>query len=214
MDAFQNRVKEVFDNMKRQRKEDLLTLIPLYHHDDLYGFLRPITKDYRITIPDCGSLLAKWRNENPTMSAQAFLATAEGTERWLDNQVIEREDRILFLVLGLDGAKIGHIGFSSFNFEDKSCEVDAVLRGDKSAAPGMMSFALAGLIDWGLRELKLKKITLRVFDDNHHAIRFYQRNHFILMNQEKNHEPVHHESEKQYASMYLDIQGWKAAQWI
>ena len=154
------------------------------------GRLRPVTSDFRAALPDCAELFAKWRNENSTLSAVPFTATPEGTARWLDNKVIGREDRLLFLILSdprpsdrgpSDGEKIGHIGFSSFDFADRSCEVDAVLRGNKTACPGMMTFALRALIKWGKTTLKPSVIRLRVFEENRHAIEFYRRIGFFTV---------------------------------
>jgi RimJ/RimL family protein N-acetyltransferase len=114
------------------------------------------------------------------MSSEPFIATTAGTEKWLDEKVIGRSDRILFLIVTLDGHKIGHIGFSAFDWEEKSCEVDAVLRGEKPAHPGLMTHALRALLDWGLGNLQVEIVRLRVLPENFHAIRFYKKNHFII----------------------------------
>lgn len=131
-------------------------------------------------MPWCAKLLAEWRNENPSMSSEWFIATTAGTERWLDEKVIGWSDRILFLITTVDGYNIGHIGFCSFDWEEKSCEVDAVLRGEKSTRPGMMTHALRALLDWGILDLQIEIIRLRVLPDNFHAIRFYKQNHFMI----------------------------------
>ncbi len=158
-----------------------MTCIPVYDEKDrIQGWLRPVTRDYRVTMPWCTELFARWRNENPSMSSERFTATTDGTERWLDEQVIDRGDRILFLIVTVDGHNIGHIGFSSFGWEEKSCEVDAVLRGEKSTHPGLMTHAMRALLDWGLWDLQLEIIRLRVLPDNFHAIRFYRKNHFRI----------------------------------
>lgn len=207
MDPYGVMIKKTFDSFKCKSKEDLLKCIPFYDNEDhLCGFLRPITQDYRITLPDCGKLLSAWRNENPSMSAEEFRATEAGTEKWLDKLVLDREDRILFLILGLKGEKIGHMGYSSFQYAQKSCEIDAVLRGDKTAFPGIMTFSLRSLIEWGLRDLKLENITLRVFSDNIHAIQFYKRNDFIL---DENVIQEHLESGKRYLGMQIDWDAWE-----
>lgn len=143
------------------------------------GYLRPVTRDFRVALPGCATLFAKWRNENPTLSSVPFVATPEGTARWLDVQVLGRDDRLLFLIVSEEEEKIGHIGLSSFDFAERSCEVDAVLRGNRTAAPGMMTFALRALVGWGIEMLRPSVIRLRVFEDNRHAIEFYERNGFL-----------------------------------
>lgn len=174
-------IENTFNSFKCKSREDFLTCIPVYDEKDkIRGWLRPITLDYRVTMPWCAQLLAGWRNENPSMSSERFTATTTGTERWLDEKVIDRSDRILFLIATVDGHNIGHIGFSSFDWEEKSCEVDAVLRGEKSTHPGLMTHALRALLDWGLWDLQIEMIRLRVLPDNFHAIRFYKKNHFMI----------------------------------
>ena len=162
-------------------------------------------REFRTVWPDLAVIFARWRNENPTMSSDKFIATCEGTAQWLDNMVISRDDRILFLILSLDGVKIGHIGYSSFNYEEKCCEVDAVLRGEKLSMPGMMTCALGALIHWGLNDLQLENIRLRVFDDNLHAIDFYKRNCFSIIEENC---PVENCTEKTYTVMQLQKSLW------
>ncbi|WP_069998734.1 GNAT family N-acetyltransferase [Cellulosilyticum sp. I15G10I2] len=175
--------------------------MPIYNQQDtLCGYLVPVIKAYRIVMPVCGKLLARWRNENPSMSADQFTATSQGTEKWLDELIIQRDDRILFLIVTVDGEKVGHIGYSSFNYEEQSCEVDAVLRGEKSVHPGMMTFALGALTSWGLKDLKLLIIRLRVFSDNTRAVAFYKRNNFYI---EAENHPVGQGSSKTYTVMRL-----------
>lgn len=108
------------------------------------------------------------------------------------------------MIAAKDGRKIGHIGFSSFDYGNKCCEIDAVIRGETSGYKGMMSFALNALIGWGIESLMLEDICLRVRNDNDRAIRYYLRNEFEQM-------PIDWESKAEiyYIKMKLDIQKWK-----
>lgn len=169
-------IKETFDNYKCKYIHEPLKCLPVYNDKNIIcAYLRPITEDYRITLPECSELLGKWREDNPSIATGTFQVTRERTEIWLDKHIIGREDRILFLIVGLGGQFIGHLGFSNFYYEEKSCEVDAVLRGVKDFYPGLMEYAMKSLIFWGVHQLNLEKITLRVFSDNTRAIRFYER---------------------------------------
>jgi RimJ/RimL family protein N-acetyltransferase len=118
---------------------------------------------------------------------------------------LAREDRILFLIASVDSELIGHIGFSSFDYDEKGCEVDAVLRGEKQGHPGIMTFALRSLLQWGLDELKLEEIQLRVFSDNQRAIDFYLRNGFQMRDIL---EPDHPALGRKYLAMQLDLEAW------
>lgn len=169
-------IKKTFDRYKGKSRHRPLKTLPIYDEERrICAYLRPITQNYRISLPECSELLGKWRQENPSIATGTFQVTRERTEKWLDMHIIDREDRILFLIVGLDGQFLGHMGFSSFDYEKKTCEVDAVLRGVKGLYPGLMRYAMRSLINWGIHELHLDHITLKVFSDNSHAIRFYEK---------------------------------------
>lgn len=210
MEAYETFVKAVFDSFKCMRRHDLLRCIPIYDEDEaLVGYLRPITRDYRESLHGCAQQLALWRNANPSLSAEPFTATEETTEDWLDYQVIGRADRLLFYIVLIDHRRVGHIGFSSFDYSARCCEVDAVLRGEKDALPGIMTFALRALIRWGLAALRLKAIELRVFSDNGHAIAYYTRNSFVSAKEDL---PMPGAQEKRYIRMRLDAAAWRRAE--
>lgn len=215
-------IKNIFDGCKGKFPSRPIKFIPIYKDDIVYAYLRPITYDYRTALPGCVELLSKWRIENPSISTGSFEVTTERTEKWLDNHVVNKPDRILFLIMGLDGQPLGHIGFASFSFEEKGCEVDAVLRGVKGVYPGLMTHAMAALIRWGISELKLEKITLKVFSDNHSALRFYENFGFnyvqsiplvkITMPGEVKWEiatqGIDEPAERYYTEMQLDLEKW------
>ena len=207
MEAYQTFIKTVFDSFKCIHKHEMLRCIPIYNDGEaLVGYLRPITRDYRESVPGCAAQLALWRNANPSLSAEPFTATEETTREWLDQSVIGRADRLLFYIVLPDGKRVGHIGFSSFDYDARCCEVDAVLRGEKDALPGIMTFALHALIRWGLTALRLTDVELRVFLDNPHAIAYYQRNYFISTQENL---PVPGVPGKRYTRMRLDIAAWE-----
>ncbi len=208
MEAYHAFVKAVFDSFKCIGGHKLLHCIPIYDEIEmLVGYLRPITQDYRESLPGCAEQLAMWRNAAPSLSAEPFTATEETTKDWLDHHVIGRTDRLLFYIVLPDHRRVGHIGFSSFDYDARCCEVDAVLRGEKDALPGIMTFALHALIRWGFAALSLKNIELRVFSDNDRAIAYYMRNNFVST---KENLPVPGVQGKRYTRMRLDVAAWEA----
>nr|WP_319490058.1 GNAT family N-acetyltransferase [uncultured Caproiciproducens sp.] len=224
MNRFKKNLIQIMDEYKCKKSFEPLKCIPVYDSDMVHqGLLRPITQDYKFTIPDCASLLAKWRNENADMSPDPFVATPESTEKWLDHAILERKDRILFLILSPEGTKIGQIGFSSLDEKAQSMEIDAVIRGEKNGCPGIMSHAMNSLMRWGLDTLELKKITLRVLSTNLHAIQFYKRNFFFKSGEIPLYQAIGSDqerwtavkqntdqaAEKFYTKMQLDVEKWR-----
>jgi RimJ/RimL family protein N-acetyltransferase len=171
-------IKEIFDSYKCKSKIDEYRTIAIYDMEELVGFLKPLTYLYKIVRPIYVNLICQWRQENEIGFANRFKNTYDKTKNWIDNIYLPREDRILFMVHNLDNTPIGHLGFSSFDFETKSCEIDNVVRGVKGINNGLMTLATITLIDWGKRVLNLKDVYLRVLADNSHAIRFYEMMEF------------------------------------
>lgn len=180
MDAkqYEQFIKETFDRYKRKRKSDPLLSWPLYNADErIQGYLQPITADFRDTTPHYVKLLSDWRRTNPSVSPGTFEITVERTEKWLDELVIGRDDRVLFMVLELDGTPIGHIGFSEFDYEARHCKHDNLLRGVQETTPRLMEWGVAGLMRIGIYELHARRITGDVNWDNQHTLRFLERCH-------------------------------------
>ena len=169
-------VTQTLDRYKCKSPSSPLVCLPILAHDgQVMAYLRPITEDYLVTIPSCVELMSRWRTENPTISTGLFKVTYERTKKWLDDYVINNDRRIIFLVMDFNGQYLGHIGLASFDYETRSAEVDSVLRGVKGVKPGLMQQCMQAIITWGRAELELNRISLSVFNDNEHAVRFYER---------------------------------------
>jgi perosamine synthetase len=156
--------------------------------DDLYakslrlpdgaGFLLP-TCDLHV---DDGALIADltlWRNENVSAYPSQFVATPISTKAWLRDRVLAVSDRMLFLVANRFGCIIGHLGFASAINDECSLEMDNIVRGVKTGNPGIMTRAMVTLVDWALEKLGPREIYLRVFENNAHAIAFYEKLGFV-----------------------------------
>ena len=123
--------------------------------------------------------LTRWRAENISGFTKLFRPTFEGTRAWSRSQLIERADRILFLVLSADGRPVGHVGLSSFDFDAGTCEIDNVVRGERTAPPGTMAQAVGAVLDWAYRNLEPAEIRLRTLAENTRALALYHRLGFV-----------------------------------
>ena len=176
MDNYEGFIINILDRYKRKSKSDPLICLPVYNARDLlFAYLKPVIAEYKIATPHYVSMLSKWRRDNPIISLGTFEITDVRTERWIDNSLIGRSDRILFIIVDLQGLEIGHLGYSSFVYDKEQCEIDKVLRAVNGTYPGVMHFAMQAILRWGFSELKLKTVMLRVISDNEHAIKFYEK---------------------------------------
>ncbi len=170
---YNQRVLQAFSNAKSctTYAEAFKQSLPL---PDNAGYLLPVCELHMsddITI----AKLAKWRDENNSFYPSQFIVTFEGTKKWLRERLLDTKDRMLFLVLDKGGNALGHVGLASAINEEEEVEIDNILRGEKQAEPGIMSLAMEALLKWTQEVLQPKRIFLRTFHDNRHAITFYQR---------------------------------------
>lgn len=175
---FNKKILSVLKEIKNETYEQGKNFnIPIYQDRKKIALLRPLTKRNLINNEENRKmirLLGEWREANSKWF-DVFKVTEEGTKRWLREQVINAEDRILFWVQTLDGVLIGHMGLYRFDFKNKSCEIDNVIKGKQNIIPGIMTFAQRALMNWSFSKLELENLTLRVFSDNERAIALYHR---------------------------------------
>ena len=53
--------------------------------------------------------------------------------------------------------------------------MDNIVRGVKEGEPGIMTRAMVTLLDWAEEKLGPREIYLRVFEENSHAVAFYEK---------------------------------------
>lgn len=117
-------------------------------------------------------LLTQWRNEFFDSFFDKFPATEERTKKWLKEQVIEKEGRILFIIW-INGQIYGHMGINRYNQEDNSAEIDNVVRGIQNKHSNLMKNATIALMTWMYKELGLSKILVECWSDNYPAVNLY-----------------------------------------
>ena len=151
----------------------------IYKNGKIYCWLKPIQHNYETYNYNAVRLISKWRKENPTISASKFKVTEERTKNWLNNHVLQNNKRLLYMIYDLDNTPLGHVGFTNINFENKTIDLDSILRGEKNYKKGLMSFCVNKLIEIAYDDLKMQNIKLTVFSDNYSAIKFYEKLNFV-----------------------------------
>ncbi len=142
---------------------------------DLGGAFWRVLSPKDIYNPQVVQALADWRDRHQQFFPPQFQVTVAGTRKWLKEQVIELSDRILFFIVSISNAPVAHLGLNRFNWLERSCEIDNVIRGRDDLLPLVMTSAVRHLCDWSFAWLGLREIYLRVLSNNHKAISLYER---------------------------------------
>lgn len=119
------------------------------------------------------STLANWRSNSQFAFPTRFKVTTEGTRSWFEKAVLQNQSRVLFWVVATDFTKWGHVGLQ-LNAERVSIEIDNVYKLDHGPK-GLMSNAISRLELLVEEEFSIEVIQLRVLQSNSHAVNFYHK---------------------------------------
>lgn len=140
--------------------------------DPVEAVLRPVATVAGNVNANDVRVLTEWRNRFVRSFLTEFEATEARTERWLTEVVGPDPTRILFMLDEVDGRTIGYLGLAFIDWEKRTGEADAIVRGVE-AQPGIMTKALLALLRWAHHELGLTTaLNVRVRSDNP-AVHFY-----------------------------------------
>ncbi|MHC1784760.1 MAG: GNAT family N-acetyltransferase [Anaerolineaceae bacterium] len=103
-------------------------------------------------------------------------------ENYLNSVQKNPLNRAIFRVRELDqGQIIGHIELNNIDWRNMAASVSKVLIGpDDFRGLGIGQKMMAELLNYAFGNLKLHRVDLKVFDDNHSAIQCYQQNGFVI----------------------------------
>lgn len=173
MMSFKDRVIAKLDEIKQNKPSSAVSKTPIFQNGKNIAYLRAVTKESARNSQEIKHL-AKWRRASQRWFPSQFRVTVKGTQNWATEQLINKEDRILFMIDDLSYRSIGHVGLYRFNWQKKTCEIDNIVRGERSM-PGIMTEAIQTLCMWGKKELGVRGYTLSCFADNEKAIALYKR---------------------------------------
>jgi perosamine synthetase len=149
------------------------SVLPIMQNGQKVGTLVPVTEATLASVADI-EMLQKWRAASQEWFPSTTTITAAGTKRWTEAAVLKTPDRVLFFVCDATGTKIGHLGLFRFDYHQRTCELDNVIRGE-AGTPGLMAAASEALMGWARQSLQIKTFYLRVFSDNQKAISLYEK---------------------------------------
>jgi perosamine synthetase len=173
--AYRDSICKVLSEYKKPAREGLdYCCLPISANNEQVGRLRPATTSSLNNESEI-NLLVNWRISLQEWFPSQFKVTFDGTKKWLDEQVIQKNERILFFVETNEGFPIGYAGLLGFNYKKRFCELEGIIRGVANMEPGIMTHACNTLLKWAFEVLGVESIGLVSFSDNEKALNLYQR---------------------------------------
>ena len=137
------------------------------------ALLRPVAVcSTRQSAADVANL-TNWRNRFNEAFLTRFESTPARTGHWLSDHVANDDTRVLFMTDLPNGGTIGYMGLAYIDWAAQRGEADAIVRA-YDAPKGLMTDCLRTLIGWGLNQLALRSIGVRVLSSNP-ALEFYRK---------------------------------------
>jgi hypothetical protein len=136
------------------------------------GYLKPITYKLIGSDENLVPLLTKWRKMFKKFFLTQFIPSNERTQRWLEEVVLKRHDRLLFIIYTDELLPIGNFGICNVN--DISFELDNLIRGEKGGDSRLIYYAEISLLHWAFLNLQSQFSTLHVFSSNSKTIALHK----------------------------------------
>lgn len=170
--AFRDKTNKILRDYKHAYQDT--SSLPIEIDGKVVSKLRPITfeslEDEKVI-----QALANWRSSAQKWFPSQFNVTPEGTRKWLENQVLHTDDRILFMIETQEGNSVGHVGLFRFDYKNKSCEIDNIVRGVSDVFPGAMYLACNVLLNWVFNIIGIETAYLKTVSDNEAALKLYKK---------------------------------------
>ena len=142
--------------------------------------IRPITEEDT-------SLIVKWRNNKRVFDNFVFSErlTEDMHKKWLEEKVktglVEQ-----FIIIEKESNKpIGSVYFRDINKEKKEAEYGIFIGEDDSIGKGYGNETAQLALKYAFEEMGLKRVYLRVFEDNYSAIKSYENAGFTQIDRQE-----------------------------
>lgn len=135
-----------------------------------------------ITIGDT-SLIVRWRNNPRVMRNFRFDKPFEKNlhEKWLNDNVRTGKAIQYIVYIKSSDQPIGSVYFRDIDNNNHTAEFGIFIGEDSACGHGYGEEATKLFTDYGVSVQRFQRIILRVFEDNKHAIRCYERAGYTLI---------------------------------
>jgi len=169
--------KSVINNFKflkssQNIKEAYLKSIPTGD----FGFLLPLSIFHLNDLPLMQKLFF-CKNVNPITVSSQHNSDIQDLSDWVRNEVLNVEDRIIFLIVNNEGQICGQITVD--NCYSGQFVINDVLKCNPESSKEIILSALLSLFEWFRKTTNVDSFSLGVMDDDIDEIQFYEKNDFV-----------------------------------
>lgn len=119
----------------------------------------------------------QWREKYKACFLSEFIPTFHRTKQWLNNAIIQNNDRLLFKIFTNENMLVGHIGVI---YIGKCIEYDYYILGCKVEIKNFALTIARKFLLWVCEIVNVEYIVGNVRSDNKHAIDFHLRTGFSI----------------------------------
>jgi len=112
------------------------------------------------------SLLTEWRKKSRRMFATNFRMSNSRTKKWIQQNILKNPNCILFIIY-VDDRKVGNLALDLYDEKFNSIELDNYMKDPNYNFPGLMTILDKVFLKWVFEELKISRITTKIFSDNY-----------------------------------------------
>lgn len=137
----------------------------------------------KIEYSDTANII-KWRNSDFVREHFIYQAlfTRESHEAWMKNMVeTGRVDQLIICLKDetVEGVPVGSVYIRDIDRNHNKAEYGIFIGEESARGQGIGSMTAALMVEYCFKQLKLHRLFLRVFADNHQAIRSYEKAGFV-----------------------------------
>jgi hypothetical protein len=100
---------------------------------------------------------SRWYLAELALRAGARPVAPETIRRWLQQEILPSDDRVLFWIKGADGRPVGHVGLRAFDFAARTVVVGD-LAGEDAMVDPLIGAAMEALARWAKEQLGMTAV--------------------------------------------------------
>ena len=130
----------------------------------------------RLLTADDLSLTLSWRNRDEIRRwfKHNDVLTMHEHQKWFDKHRLDNKAYLFIVERREASVPVGQVSIYNIDCEASEAEVGRFIAAPGESGKGIIRNAILKLVDFGFRELELKRVFLEVYRDNLRAIRLYE----------------------------------------